>query len=287
MTKLEKMLKYVSESNDFYKSRIKKYGIKDPLDITQWPILSREELQANRYNMFSDGYKSKYFNQQLRRQSSSGTSGVPVNVYWDYKDWYISNMSLWRKRLQWYGIHPNDKLVIFTLNAFNVKSDGETVYYIKEPANILSVNISLIQNDTGYDKLVDIINEFEPKWFYVQPFVLNKLIQAYIRTGKMQPKTLKYIESVGEFLTSDLRRRAIEFFDVPLANMYGSEEMNGIAYECPDHHMHILKDNVFIEVKNEDGISRSGDGEANIEPNKVLRDFEISFTYPDVNTQML
>ena len=29
------------------------------------------------------------------------------------------------------------------------------------------------------------------------------------------------------------------------------------------------------------------DGSYNIEPNKVLRDFEISFTYPDVNTQML
>jgi len=248
MTKLEKMLKYVSEHNEFYKNRIKEYGIKDPLDITQWPVLTRKELQENRYNMFSDGYKSKYFNQQLRRQSSSGSSGVPVNVYWDYKDWYASNMSLWRKRLQWYGIHPNDKYVMFTLNAFNVKNDGETIYYIKEPANILSINVSLIQNDSGYDKLVDIINEFEPEWLYIQPFVLNKLIQAYKRTEKTPPKTLKYIESVGELLASDLRRRAIEFFKVPLANMYGSEEMNGIAYECPDHHMHVLDDNVFLEA---------------------------------------
>ena len=71
MTKLELMLKYVSEHNDFYKKRIKEYGIKDPLDITKWPVLTRKELQENRYNMFSDGYKSKYFNQKLRRQSSS------------------------------------------------------------------------------------------------------------------------------------------------------------------------------------------------------------------------
>lgn len=35
MTKLESILKYVSEDNDFYKNRIKEYGIKDPLDITQ------------------------------------------------------------------------------------------------------------------------------------------------------------------------------------------------------------------------------------------------------------
>ena len=145
--KLVKMLRYVSEYNDFYKNRIKEYGITNPLDITQWPVLTRKELQENRYNMFSDGYKSKYFNQQLRRQSSSGSSGMPVNVYWDYKDWYASNMSLWRKRWQWYGIKPGDKYVMFTLNAFNVKVNGETVYYIKKPENVLSVNVSLIQNE--------------------------------------------------------------------------------------------------------------------------------------------
>ena len=61
MSKLEDMLKYVSEHNDFYKNRIKEYGIENPLDITQWPILTRKELQENRYNMFSDGYQSKYF----------------------------------------------------------------------------------------------------------------------------------------------------------------------------------------------------------------------------------
>lgn len=31
MTKLEAMLKYVSEHNDFYKKRIKDYGITNPL----------------------------------------------------------------------------------------------------------------------------------------------------------------------------------------------------------------------------------------------------------------
>lgn len=261
VTKLEKMLKYVTEHNEFYKSRIKEYGIKNPLDITQWPVLTRKELQGNRYNMFSDGYKSKYFDQQLRRQSSSGSSGTPVNVYWDYNDWYSSNMSLWRKRLQWYGIHPRDKYVIFTLNAFNAKNDGNTVYYVKKPENILSINVSLIQNESGYERLVDIINGFEPKWLYIQPFVLNKLIQAYKRVGRTPPQTLKYIESLGELLTSDLRRRAADFFEVPLANMYGSEEMNGIAYECSDHNMYVLDDNVFVEVMNETGISCCGCGE--------------------------
>lgn len=249
MTKLEKMLKYVSEHNDFYKKRIKEYGIKDPLDITQWPILTRKELQENRYNMFSDGYKAKYYNQQLRRQSSSGSTGMPVNVYWDYKDWYASNMSLWRKRLQWYNIHPSDKYVIFTLSSVNIeKTTWNKPHYIINPNNILSINVSSIHNDNGYDQLVSIINSFEPKWFYIQPLVLEKLTNAYKRSNSKPPRSLKYIESVGEYLRSDLRLRAFEVFDVSIASMYGSEEMNGIAYESPKHEMHILYNNIYLET---------------------------------------
>lgn len=98
MTKLETMLKYVSEHNEFYQNKIKDYNIKDPLDITQWPILTRKELQENRYNMFSDGYKAKYLCHQLIRKTSSGTSGVPINVYWDTDDYWKSMIPLWRKR---------------------------------------------------------------------------------------------------------------------------------------------------------------------------------------------
>lgn len=248
MDKLERMLKYVSEHNDFYKKRIAEYGIKNPLDITQYPVLTRRELQENRYNMFSDGYKSKYFNQQLRRQSSSGSTGIPVNVYWDYKDWYASNMCLWRRRLKWYGIKPSDKYCIFTLNAFGIAPEEGKLYYINNPSNIMSFNVSLIQNENGYEQIANVINAFKPDWLYIQPFVLNQLIRAYKSINQKPPNTIKYIESVGEILTSDLRRRAEELFHVKIVNMYGSEEMNGIALECPNQHMHILQDNIYIET---------------------------------------
>lgn len=261
MTKLEEMLLYVSEHNDFYKKRIAEYGITNPLDITQYPVLTRKELQENRYNMFSDGYKSKYYGGDLKRQFTTGSTGVPINIYRDANEYYASNLPLWRLRMKWYGIAPNDRYVTFSMNSYRIKNDGMTVYYVNTPQNTLSVNVSLIQSDIGYEKLVDIIAEFEPRWLFIQPFVLAALLRAYDRTGKKPPKSLKYIESVGELLPRDLRRRAILFFNVPLADMYGSEEMNGIAYECPNHHMHVLNDNVFVEIKNGDNFARRGKGE--------------------------
>lgn len=262
MTKLELMLKYVSEHNDFYKKRIKEYGIKDPLDITQWPVLTRKELQENRYNMFSDGYKSKYFYEQLYRKSTSGSSGIPVNVYWDYNDIYASNLALWRKRIHYYNIHPYDKCVIFNLHSFNSDPNIQEVSYVISPKNILLINISLIHRDNKYKDLLGIIEEFKPDWLYIQPYVLDKLIKSYIRYGINPPNTIRYIESVGEILTKELADRAVTFFGVPLANMYGSEEMNCIAYECPFHNMHIMEDNILLECLHDGVITPFGEGES-------------------------
>ena len=246
MSKLESILRYVSENNEFYKNRIKQYGITDPLDINQWPILTRKDLQENRYNMFSDGFQTKYYNQQLRRQFSSGSTGTPINVYWDYKDWYASNMCLWRRRRQWYGIEPSDRYVVFTLAAFEKEYDMNANYQI-QLRNTLLINITMLHDDYGYLQIAKRICEFNPVWLYIQPTILNRLIDIYKEYHINPPTALKYIESVGEVLTFDLRNKAQKFFNVVIANMYGSEEMNSIAYECPNGHMHILEDNVFLE----------------------------------------
>ena len=245
--KLVRMLKYVSEHNDFYKNRIKEYGITNPLDITQWPVLTRKELQENRYNMFSDGYKSKYFNQQLRRQSSSGSTGIPVNVYWDEKDYNCSMLALWRKRKEYYNITPADKVVKFTLQVFNMNYKNENAFIKFESPHVLVVNKACLQEDSIYIKLINQIEMFSPKWLYIQPFVLYQLIAQYKKLKVDPPKSLRYIESIGEILTCRVKQEAINFFKVPVANMYGSQEMNGIAYECPNNSMHILSETVYIE----------------------------------------
>lgn len=246
MTKLEKMLKYVSEHNEFYKNRIKEYGIKDPLDITQWPVLTREELQENRYNMFSDGYKAKYLCHQLKRMTSSGTSGKPISVYWDVADYCRSMMPLWRKRKEWYGVSPNDKQVAFTLSHVNGKIGPHSAVCL-EAGHQLFINAATLTSEDAYKAIINRILDFEPKWMYIQPFVLEQLIYYYRKNGFKYPNSLIHIDSVGERLTGQLRRDASDFFNVRIANLYGSEEHNGIAYECPCGNMHVIEDNVYVE----------------------------------------
>jgi len=245
--KLRRFLKTVSETNSFYKNIIAEYGITDPTDITRYPILTRKMLQENRYNMFSDGYKAKYYNQQLRRQSSSGTSGVPVSVYWDMSDYWRSMLPLWRKRMQWYDIAPNARVAMFTLTSYSA-NDYNIVQATQGKSNTLNLRRANLSTHSKLLETVAALKEFSPVWIYIQPHMLNILADFYRESGDLPPRSIRYVESVGELLTQKTRTTAESLFDAPVANLYGSEEMNGIAYECPYHHMHILDDNVFVEA---------------------------------------
>lgn len=246
MSKLEEMLKYVSEHNDFYKKRIKEYGVANPLDITQWPVLTRKELQENRYNMFSDGYKSMYYLHELRHHSSSGSSGVPVNIYWSNTDYQRSMVNLWRLRTRYYGITPADKKVMFSLIGLD-GLNSEKEYYIQPAKNIVVFNRSCLRNDYDCSLIINMIDKFKPDWLYIQPSILARLIQTYKRINRRPPSSIIYIECVGELFSSSLRREALSLFDAKISNMYGSEENNGISLECPNGLMHVLEDNIAIE----------------------------------------
>ena len=259
--KLIKMLKYVSEHNDFYKKRINEYRITDPLDIAQWPILTRKELQKNRYNMFSDGEKEKYFSQQLRRQASSGSTGIPVSVYWDNMDWYASNMCLWRKRLHWYGIKPNDKQVLFDLDGFSQPA-GCGLRFLNNPFFILNFCVSTPMKAENYKEMIERINIFEPKWIRARPYVLSVLMNYCIFFKINPPRSIRIIETYGEKLDNYSKKTFSRFFGIPIIDMYGSEELNCISYENTRGESEVLIENVYVEVLNNGKIYKYGSGES-------------------------
>lgn len=254
--KLIRMLKYVSEHNDFYKKRIKEYGITNPLDITSWPILTRKELQENRYNMFSEGYQNKYYWNQLIHKTSSGSSGIPVHVYWDQRDLYSAAKTLWKLRRKYYGIMPYSKRLSFD----HFDSDTKFTHY--HPNHyVLSANSALLCSAFNDKTILSIISHFSPKWLYLRPSQLEKLVGIFLRNDYQPPQFLSYIETYGEPLSTKLQSFSSHLFNVPVANMYGTEEVNAIALSCPCQTMHLLNDNVYLECLNSSNFS-SNEGEA-------------------------
>jgi len=69
--------------------------------------------------------------------------------------------------------------------------------------------------------------------------------------GLPRIESVQYIEFSGEILTEAVRESVRKHFGCRMANQYGANEFNSIAYECPYGNMHLMSGNVYAEVLDE------------------------------------
>ena len=252
MTKLEAMLKYVSENNEFYINR----GLIN-LSLKEMPIIDRSTVQKAKRKMLSNDYLGLNM-RNLITFITSGSSGQPLKVYWDTKDYYKSMSYLWRRRYSYYNILPTSNVLNFNYNLYNNEvSSNKLKYYFNK--NSLSINKASLNSDESMKELVSLLENTTIDWIYIQPSILERILGYYINHKICFPK-VKYIETVGEILPDSLRRNMLYYTGISIKNMYGSEEMNGIAIECPYGNMHVISENVMVECMDNDSINQSGKG---------------------------
>lgn len=224
-----------------YMEMLEEDELKRILQNREWkdiPVMTKNRVINRQSGNVSAGYVA---NRELIRTVTSGSTGKYLEVLWDRGDYSRSLIELWRRRASYYDVYPNDRLLYFyTVNENNKK--------ITERDHELGISKMLL-NQTGLDKVYDIILEWNPEWMLLQPSSAVILCQ-YIRQNKRKiPDALKYIEFSGELLTPEVRKMAEETFACRCANQYGANETGTIAYECPQHNMHVMSTNVYVESR--------------------------------------
>ena len=223
--------------------------------LKEMPILTREMVKKHTEKLFADDYQRSYTNMHIT--TTSGSSGEPLKIYWHVGDYYRSMKTLWDRRKKYYNISPVSKKIEFSFYDKN----GD-LYKIDRTNTVLSFNVAKLSNDKFIRLIYDKILEFQPEWIYVQPSLISALVNWFIKSKFKKPASVKHIELVGEVVTDNVIKLCENYFsECSVAVLYGSEEMNGIAYECPYHRMHIISENVFAEILSKGKIDETGIGE--------------------------
>lgn len=218
----------------------------------EFPIIDRYELVKS-YQSFVCNTKPIIYTK------TSGSSGIPLRIPWNYNDYLKSLACLWRLRAK-YGIFPTT----FQLTCHcGIDTLGKIV---DNPVVVFPNMLSLSKLFYSEDILKEYLRKielFKPKWIYAQPSFVY-FIGKYITYNK--PELLSgiiYIELVGELLTPDVKTQIqVMFPNAHVVNMYGMQEFNGIMYEEKGI-MKVIHDNVYVELVdefgNDPGIDKEGD----------------------------
>ena len=222
-----------------------------PKLFSEMPIFDKRKLiEVGWENCVSNRYLDENYRPILthaRMERTSGTSGPAMSILWNDKDFWASNRFHWNYRYQHYGITPSSKMCTTAMRVF----EGD-VCKVEKEGNILKFS-TLVWNQDTVTRIFEWLHTFRPEWFYLS----NSALYVLVRYAKLYhlefPDSIRYIEYIGEPLCPYYRKEIEKVLPVPTSNMYGCVETNGIAYECEDRNLHILPENIYAEIVDENG----------------------------------
>ncbi len=216
-------------------------------DIKKIPLLHRDIIQRNFNSIISEECMHFPLCNNIVVQRTSGSTGVFLKVLWSKQDSLKSLYRLWNLRTKYYDIDPLLKFCSFQSQGYTVGSSDNNRNLYNVGDNILFFNKTEI-DDEHMLLYYNTIMEFKPAWLFIQPSIAHKFANFIESHNLAVPDSLKYIELMGEYVFPDHQNRISRIMRVPVVNMYGCMESNGIAYQCPNGHLHCIGNNVIVEV---------------------------------------
>lgn len=252
MDKLNKLLQYAVTNIPAYGQYKNK-----KLDIEVFPVVTKAEIKSNYSEYLSDEYlndkerivnvlegKFEKLNSSYNEvyefdnyifEETTGTSGVPFRVVKTKSERIRASLSIWKHRK--YYDDSVDTQNLFCLNHLGLHDQDKGTYNFTEE-NIV--------------KLYKEIEESNARWLHVSPNPLYEHIKI-LQKGKVSYNfsKIKYIECTGNYYNNQQEKLFHDYFGAEIVNQYGSIETWGIAMSCKNKDLHVLQDNVYLELLDE------------------------------------
>ena len=237
--------KYLFDANGIKPREIKTFE-----DYSEIPFLTREIIQENAKLLIS----KKYAGYNIYESRTSGSSGVPLSVYFLKKEASSIDEAfvhdIWSK----FGFKNNKKHV--HIRGYDVEEG--VVQKIGMNLYLSSYHLT----EKNMPKYIDEILKFEPSYIQAYPSSLS-MLSLYMKENSIQPfPSVKLVMCSSEILMPFQRKLITEVLQVPLCNLYGNTEHSVIGSNCKiSDYFHLYPEYGYVELINSDGKECTIDGE--------------------------
>ncbi|OGC91156.1 MAG: hypothetical protein A2W25_10225 [candidate division Zixibacteria bacterium RBG_16_53_22] len=227
-------------------------------DLQKIPILTREDVKKNFRQLIARNYKPS----DLILGRTSGTTGSPLEFYWDRQACVVKNVVDWRQK-GWGGIHFGDKMA-FALGRVVVPTKQRKPPFWR--INLAMRHLYLSSLHMSKDNLkayLDKLAKFAPVALEGYPSTMH-LLAHYLRGQKLK-FLVKAVFTSSEALFPKQREMIEDAFECKVFDFYGMAERVIFATECSEHTgHHINMDYGITEFIKDDSQESSNGGFARI-----------------------
>lgn len=259
--RLKEMLDSAWSNNTFWHNRFVMNGItpddiRDPVDLTLLPPLTKKELQQAGTSAISNRYPLS----QLREARTGGSTGTSLRLWHTEACSEMRNAAM-RRHNRWSGWNVGEPVAA-------VWGNVHAPVLFKERLKDDLFNPAIYLDTMNIDPVAVLV--FAEKWRRMKPTLLYGHAHSLYLLARLIPELCildlkpRAVISTSMMLLQHERETIEEIFGAPVFDRYGCEEVGLIASECEAHMgMHINTDHVYVEFIRDDG-TPAGPGEQGI-----------------------
>lgn len=248
--RLAAILEHAGERSPYYRDAWPASGRVRPGEarklLATLPPLSKEELQRH-----ADRLRTTPRHGRVTRKTTGGSTGQAVTVYKDRRATAREMAASWLG-YGWFGIEIGDRAARFWGSPYTWK---RRVRFAAADLAMHRIRFSAFAFDEDdLERYWARCLRFGPQYFYGYVSMLDEFARFLRRRGHDGRRLgLKAIVATSEVLSSAQRALLSDVFGAPVQNEYGCGEVGPIAYECERGGLHVMADNLVVELLTDEG----------------------------------
>jgi len=252
--KLKSLINHCYQNVPYYKkvmdeNKLAPTDIRSTNDLCKMPILTREDVKRNFTALTASNFKLS----QLTMGHTSGTTGSPLEFYYDKHICLIKNVIDWRQK-RWAGINPGDKMAFFLGRVVVPIAQKKPPFWRSNWVLNHKYFSSFHLSRDNIGKYVDELEHFSPAALEGYPSTAYIIARFLLSRNKTIP--LKAVFTSSETLFPQQREAIESAFECKLFDFYGLAERVMFATECSAHEgYHVNMDFGITEIVSKDNQS--------------------------------
>jgi phenylacetate-CoA ligase len=246
--KLGVLLSWVREHNGYYGPMLAESAPgTDPMALLRTlPLLEQRTLQQNGAALLTAGLRTR-----TSRKSTGGSTGAPVTIVKD-ADGIAREMAGTWAAMEAYGLQIGDRAVRFWGTPLTA---SRRLRFRLSDIAMNRIRLSAFNlDDEDFQDYWRRCLRFRPTWMVGYASLLH-MFAEWIEGRGLDGSALglRVVMPTSEPMSDQQRAQVEAVFNAPTYDEYGAGEVGGVAYGCERGRLHVVAENVVVELLDQDG----------------------------------
>ena len=220
--------------------------VRSAADLQRLPLLTKAVIRANTEGLKADGHGP------LSRYNTGGSSGEPL-VFFIGKGRTNHDVGAKWRATRWWGVDIGDTELVVWGSPIELGAQ-DRLRRMRDGVMRSHLLPAFEMSEVKLDSFIATLQRIKPRMLFGYPSALSLIARHALKRGqRLDELGVQVVFVTSERLYDEQRQTISTAFGCPVANGYGGRDAGFIAHECPSGGMHLMAEDIVVELLDAQG----------------------------------